>query len=368
MSEIKNDNTTINLCSTKGQNRQFRKIQITQNNPDQYGLTAQSMREKVLAMEGIQYACGCEEISESGTPHIHIFFFAPGKKRFAVVKKRFPHAHIEAAYGSCIENRDYIAKSGKWEDNHKADTKVEGSFWEHGMLPSERAEKEPDMAAIMTMIEDGATTGEIVKQFPKYALQTKKIDDLQSTLRGTTYSELMRDVNVTYILGPDTVDKVGIVYSRHEAKDICRIAYYPENKRLPSFDHYKGQSVMIFDNFIGQIPLDTMQYFLGKYPAMLPARYADKTACYTDVYIISDIPPDLLYFKPLVFADSRHKQEESEELVLSEGFKHHLQQKKQFLSAINTIIEVDDRGNIIREEDYHYEHTHKVNAPSGNEP
>ena len=261
MSEKAKAPTSKEPFSHKGQNRQYRKLQLTQNNPEQHGLTAQIMREKVLAMEGIQYACGCEEISETGTPHIHVFFFAPGKKRFSVVKKLFPSAHIEAAYGSCLENRDYIAKSGKWEDDHKADTKVEGSFWEHGMLPSERAEKEPDMAAIMTMIEDGATTGEIVKQFPKYALQTKKIDDLQSTLRGTTYSELMREVYVTYILGPDTVDKVSIVYQRHEAKDICRIAYYPENKRLPSFDHYKGQSVMIFDNFTGQIPLDTMQYF-----------------------------------------------------------------------------------------------------------
>ena len=222
-------------------------------------------------------------------------------------------------------------------------------------MPSERAEKEPDMATIMDMIEDGATTGEIVKKFPKYALQTRKIDELQATIHGSTYSELMRDVHVTYILGPDTADKVAIVYNRHEAKDICRIAYYPENKHLPSFDHYKGQSVMIFDNFIGQIPLDTMQYFLGKYPVMLPARYADKVACYTDIYIISDIPPDILYVKPVLFAEARQKKDESDELVLSEGYKHHLQQKAHFLSKIGTIIEVDEDGTIIREEDYRHE-------------
>lgn len=361
-----NDNTVTEPFSNKGHNRQYRKFQLTQNNPEQYGLTAQTMREKVLTMEGIQYACGCEEISESGTPHIHIFFFAPGKKRFSVIKKRFPHAHIEAAYGSCVENRDYIAKSGKWEDDHKSDTKVEGSFWEHGMLPSERAEKEPDMTTIMDMIEDGATTSEIVKRFPKYALQTRKIDELQATLRGTTYNELMRDVHVTYILGPNTVDKIGIVYQRHAAKDICRIAYYPERKRLPSFDSYQSQPVLIFDNFIGQIPLDTMRYFLDKYPVILPSRYADKTACYSDVYIISDIPPDVLYCKPFDFVDVKHKQDNSEEVILSEGFKHHLLQKKQFLNTINTIIVVDENGNIIREEEYHYEQSFKVDTTGSN--
>lgn len=58
MSEKAKAPTSKEPFSHKGQNRQYRKLQLTQNNPEQHGLTAQIMREKVLAMEGIQYACG----------------------------------------------------------------------------------------------------------------------------------------------------------------------------------------------------------------------------------------------------------------------------------------------------------------------
>lgn len=358
MSDTKGENTT----STKGQNRQYRKFQLTQNNPEQHGLTAQTIREKVLAMEGIQYACGCEELSDTGTPHIHVFFFAPGKKRFSVLKKMFPKAHIEAAYGSCLENRAYIEKSGKWEDDHKADTKVEGSFWEYGMLPSERAEKEPEMAAIMEMLEDGATTPEIVKEYPKYALRTRRIDELKETLQHATYDRVVRDVTVTYIVGPEIVDKFAIICSRHEMKNVFRLAYYPAHKQAPSFDAYNGQSVMVFDHFRGQIPLDTMLYLLSKYPVKLPARYMDKTACYSNVYILSDVFPEELSFKPSYVPVSYNRSDDNDELNLSDAFNYELQRYEQFFSLISSIIEVDAHGNIIREEDYHYEPACKIGA------
>lgn len=369
MNDDINDGVSFEPLSMVRPDRQHRKFLITQNNPRQYGLNASKMREMLLAMEGIRYACGCEEVSTTGTPHIHMFFEAPGKKRFSVVKKRFPHAHIETAYGSCLENRDYIAKAGKWEDGHKADTKVEGSFWEHGMLPSERAEKEPDMAAIMDMIEDGATTSEIVKKFPKYALQTKKLDDLQKTLRVTTSNEITRDMNVIYILGPDTVDKVGIIYHRHEAKDICRIAYYPDDrKRLPSFDAYNGQPILIFDNFYGQIPLGTMLYLLDRYPVMLPVRYADKAARYTTVYIISTISPEMLYCNSSASIIRDIKAFTNSGFKLTERGQYHFCQMKQFLNLIDTIIKIDEDSNIIIEEAYHYEPAYNVDVTSIDEP
>lgn len=235
------------------------------------------------------------------------------------------------------------------------------------MIPSERAEKEPDMAAIIEMIEDGATTSEIVKAYPKYALQSRRIDDLQATLRVTTTNEITRDMNVTYILGPDTVDKVGIVYQRHEAKDICRIAYYPTHKRLPSFDSYNGQPILIFDNFYGQIPLDTMLYLLDRYPVMLPVRYADKAARYTTVYIISTIAPEMLYCNSSasIIRDTK--------TLTNTGFKittrgqYHFLQQKQFLKLIDTIIKVDEGSNIIIEEAFHYEQSLKVDASSSDD-
>ena len=51
-----------------------------------------------------------------------------------------------------------------------------------------------------------------------------------------------------------------------------------------SFEGYHGQEVLVFEEFSGQIPIEDMLNYLDIYPLSLPARYNDKTACYTKVY------------------------------------------------------------------------------------
>ena len=57
--------------------------------------------------------------------------------RFSTIKGRFPTAHIEKAYGSTKDNRDYIRKEGRWAETDKAETSVAGTFEEWGNLPAE---------------------------------------------------------------------------------------------------------------------------------------------------------------------------------------------------------------------------------------
>ena len=56
------------------------------------------------------------------------------------------------------------------------------------------------------------------------------------------------------------------------------------------FDSYHGQDVLVFEEFNSQIPIETMLNYLDIYPLTLPARYSDRTACYTKVYITSNLP------------------------------------------------------------------------------
>ena len=61
------------------------------------------------------------------------------------------------------------------------------------------------------------------------------------------------------------------------------------------FDGYHGQDILVFEEFHHQIPLPDMLNLLDIYPLQLPARYSDRTACYHQVYIISNIPLDAQY-------------------------------------------------------------------------
>ena len=56
------------------------------------------------------------------------------------------------------------------------------------------------------------------------------------------------------------------------------------------FDAYHGQDVLVFEEFNSQIPIEAMLNYLDVYPLTLPARYNDRTACYTQVYITSNLP------------------------------------------------------------------------------
>ncbi len=46
---------------------------------------------------------------------------------------------------------------------------------------------------------------------------------------------------------------------------------------------------MVFDEFNGQLKIEQMLNLLDIYPYKLPCRYANKIACYTVVYIISNL-------------------------------------------------------------------------------
>ena len=102
--------------------RQARKYNITLNNPLSMipPMTHPQIKEEIGRLGSVSYWCMADEIGlKEQTPHtIHLFV-----QRFAYPllygKKRFPQGHIESAYGSSAENKDYILKAGKWKSTSK---------------------------------------------------------------------------------------------------------------------------------------------------------------------------------------------------------------------------------------------------------
>lgn len=56
------------------------------------------------------------------------------------------------------------------------------------------------------------------------------------------------------------------------------------------FDGYKGQDVVVFEEFRSSLCIQEMLKLIDGYPVELPCRYNNKTACYTKIFIISNIP------------------------------------------------------------------------------
>ena len=103
-----------------------------------------------------------------------------------------------------------------------------------------------------------------------------------------------RKANNALLFGDSGTGKTRSIFASHKPEDICRITDYG-GKNGTKFDAYHGQPVLVFEEFHSQIPIAAMLNYLDIYPLQLPARYHDRTACYTTVYITSNISLDEQY-------------------------------------------------------------------------
>ena len=244
---------------------------------------------EILARFCPNYYCIADEIATTGTYHTHIYLYSTSAIRFDTIQRRFPTAHIEKANGTTRENRDYIQKSGKWANTDKSETSVEGTFYEFGDIPSESEERDPRMHKLVQNVKDGMSTIEIIEENPSFALKTRDIDTLRDALISEPHKTKYREVEVIYLFGASGTGKTSGIYKKHPASEICRITDYGRRDGT-RFDAYHGQDVLVFEEFNSQISIETMLNYLDIYPLHLPARYTDRIACYTKVYITSNIP------------------------------------------------------------------------------
>lgn len=274
-------------------NTQSRKWLMVINNPSEAGLDHSTISEIVQKFCPV-YFCMADEIATTGTYHTHVFFCTSSPARFSTIKKRFPTAHIEKAYGTPKENRDYITKTGIWEDTRKAETSVPNTFQEWGELPADSEDKAPEMFQIMQALRSGKTIMEIIEEHPNLAFRIREIEVLRQTILSEKYSAENRRLEVYYLYGSTGAGKTWGIFKDNDPREICRITDYGGRNGV-RFDAYHCQSILVFEEFHSQIPISTMLNYLDIYPLTLPARYTDRTACYTKVYLTSNVPLDEQY-------------------------------------------------------------------------
>lgn len=274
------------------ENSQSRKWLLTINNPDKFGLKHEVIIEIAQRFHPT-YFCLVDEVATTGTLHTHLFIYSRSPIRFKTIQNRFPNAHIDKASGSAIENRNYLRKEGKWADSDKAKTNLIESFEEFGEIPQPNEESNPGMAQLISCIEEGMPTYDIIKSYPQYGFRTNQIESIRQLVLSKNYSSRMRSVKVIYVCGPTATGKTRGIYKKHATEEICRITVYKNG--MPNFDGYNAHPVLVFEEFASQVPIEAMLNYLDIYPLMLPARYSDKLACYTTVYLTSNLPLEKQY-------------------------------------------------------------------------
>lgn len=276
---------------TKGgfiiERKKSRKYQLTINNPLDKGMTHDEING-IMQKHPYVYYCLCDEIGESQTPHTHIYVCFENAVYFETLKKRFPQAHIEKALGSSQENRDYIRKEGKYENSEKKETNIIETFEEYGKMPLDKATKNEKVTEqVLNMVKDGCSIAEIIMTFPSFSIKIPQIEQMRQTLIEDNVKDVWRTLEVVYIYGDTATGKTRYVMEKHGYSNVYKITNYKN-----PFDGYRNEDVILFDEFRDSLPLKDMLQYLDGYPCRLPARYTDRYACFTKVYMVSNIPLD----------------------------------------------------------------------------
>ena len=267
-----------------------RKYQLTINNPDEHDFSHDRIKNIISELSGCVYWCLCDEIGgDTGTYHTHVYMAFQNAKEFSAIHKRFYGAHIEIARGTHRENRDYIRKEGKWRDDVKHETNLADTFEESGELPVDTSHVKQS-EAILEMVENGASNAEILRAYPSAMNHLPRIEQARQTLLSEKYRNEFRELKVVYIHGAAGVGKTRYVMEKYGYENVYRVTNYEH-----PFDGYACQDVLLLDEFRSSIQFNTMLNVLDGYPFELPCRYANKQACYTKVYIISNIPLEQQY-------------------------------------------------------------------------
>lgn len=245
---------------------------LTINYKDEEPRENNELLEYIKEIKSLVYSAFQLEQGEHGTKHHQIYISFKYQKTFETIKKKFPKAHIEAVKGTPKQASEYCTKE---------DTRI-GEPIIYGELPIKG--KRTDMEDIYEMIVNDCSFKEIREAYPSQYIRYKgKIHETRQEILEERYSKMFRKLDVVYICDLPGVGKTRYIMEKYGYDDVFRVSNYKN-----PFDTYKGEKVIVFEEFRSSLPIEQMLNYLDGYPLRLPARYGDKVACYDKVYVVSN--------------------------------------------------------------------------------
>jgi len=223
--------------------------------------------------EGLQAALrGCfgHEVAESGTPHLQGYLEFKHAVTLTSCKKRIgsDRAHLEVRRGTPFEAWSYCAKDGQFEE------------W--GDAPLEDEDPNDSWGLALRMLEEGGNVLDVLRRWPGHIRSIGALERAKVAIENAE-TGVWRNLEVTYISGEPGCGKTRMVMENEGYGAVYRV-----RKGNNPWDGYDGQEAVLFDEFRSDFKLAAMLEWLDGYPVALPARYTDRIAKFTRVYIVSN--------------------------------------------------------------------------------
>ena len=265
---------------------QSRRYLLTINNPHPEFTHEKIKQISTMQFKTLEFIAMSDEIGEQGTYNTHILLSFESAVRFSTVKKRFPTAHIDAVKGTINDAINYIKKTGKWADTKKAETSVPGTYDDWGKLPSENKGRNKSLEELYKMIVDeGLSNAEIIRINQDYLTMIDTITRVRTMFLQEKFKNTRRDISCTYVFGKTGSVKSRSILYEYGDENVYRVTDYDH-----PFDSYNNEDVLVFEEYRSSLKITDILNYLDIYPLTLPARYAQKQACYTRIFICSNLP------------------------------------------------------------------------------
>lgn len=248
-------------------------------------ISAEKMGRKEIeeALASYNYLGQLEEGEEDGYRHWQLIIDGGQSPiRFSTLKRRLPTAHIEPRRGLIQQAIEYVTKE---------ETRVlEEPRLEHGTIKhSDEKGRRKDVEIVReAVLEKGLSADEVFLQVPESNRMTAMVEKLVAARDRSRHTK-PRQLEVIWLYGPPGTGKTSL------AVEMGGTSYYRVTDYQHPFDSYSGEETLILDEFDGEMRLSTLLNVLDVWPMMLPARYADRVAAYSQVVLVSNEAPWSFY-------------------------------------------------------------------------
>ena len=180
-------------------------------------------------------------------------------------------AHLELPISGDFENHAYCVKEGN-------------VVVQWGETPTEPTNKHSDWEWVADQVKHGKSLLSMLEEKPHMTRYVSSIRQLVSETE-VKQQAAWRDVETTYVWGAAGIGKSRAIMEKHGHENVYRIT----DKKNP-WDGYRGEEVVVFEEYRSNFGVENMLNWLDGYPIMLPCRYANRPALFTKVYLLTNIP------------------------------------------------------------------------------
>lgn len=241
-----------------------------------------------LSGKDVKYGVFQLEKGENGTPHIQGYVNFHNGRTFKTVKRILgTRVHLDIARGTAKQNKEYCTKT---------DTRVDGPF-EYGELPIQG--NRTDLLFFQDTLEKHLNDHlKVIEQCPTQCMKYYKYMDYFFKKKN---DEIMRkrplEKWVCVLYGPTGTGKTRHVYDNHDADDIYVVQQGTGSQNSLWFDGYTGQSVVLIDDFRGNIMFKFLLNLLDRYPLRVQVKGGTVLFNPNKIYITSNHNPSQWYKK-----------------------------------------------------------------------